>query len=220
MSNRTLDLTDTVYDYILSTSLREPKILSDLRDETSRHTMSMMQISPEQGQFMTLLGELIGVRRYLEVGTFTGYSSLAMALSMGPNREIVCCDISEEFTDVARKYWARAGVDNHITLHLGHATDTLDMLINSGRRNEFDMMFIDADKTNYKAYYERGLELVRTGGVIAIDNVLWDGKVADPGISDEDTDAIRALNTQLHMDERISLSLLPIGDGLTLARKR
>lgn len=220
MSNRTLDITDTLYDYILRESLREPPILADLRKETGEHTMSMMQIAPEQGQFMALLGELIGARSYLEVGTFTGYSSLAMALSMGADSRVVCCDTSEEYTDIARKYWARAGVDDRITLHLGHAIDTLDVLSGSGHGNHFDMMFVDADKVNYGAYYERGLELVRVGGIIAIDNVLWDGKVADPSVSDEETDAIRTLNTTLHTDERISLSLVPIGDGLTIARKR
>jgi predicted O-methyltransferase YrrM len=220
VSNRTLNITDALYDYILDVSLREPEILAELREETSNHTMSMMQISPEQGQFMSLLGELTGAKRYLEVGTFTGYSSLAMALSIGDAAEIVCCDVSEEYTDIAQKYWQRAGVAEQCTLHLGHATETLEMLIKSGHGNYFDMMFIDADKTNYGAYYDVGLQLVRSGGLIAIDNVLWDGQVVDPAVEDEDTEAIRAINARLHHDERISLSLVPIGDGLTLIRKK
>ncbi len=220
MSNRTLNLTDDLYDYILDVSLRESDILAELREETSHHTMSMMQISPEQGQFMSLLGELTGSKRYLEVGTFTGYSSLAMALSIGSDAEIVCCDVSEEYTAIARKYWERAGVTNQVTLHLGHATETLDMLLSTDHGNHFDMMFIDADKANYGAYFDLGLQLVRSGGLIAVDNVLWSGAVADPEVDDEDTTAIRALNARLHHDERISLSLVPIGDGLTLIRKK
>lgn len=220
MSNQTLNITNRLYDYILDVSLREPDILADLRAETSHHAMSLMQISPEQGQFMSLLGELTSTRRYLEVGTFTGYSSLAMALSIGAEAEIVCCDVSEEFTAIAEKYWQRANVANRVTLHLGYATETLNMLLDTGYDDYFDMMFIDADKTNYGAYFDLGLQLVRSGGLIAVDNVLWDGKVADPDVLDEDTTAIRALNTRLHHDERISLSLVPIGDGLTLIRKK
>lgn len=220
MSNQTLNITDELYDYILKVSLRESDILAELREETSHHTMSMMQISPEQGQFMSLLGDLTGTSRYLEVGTFTGYSSLSMALSMGAGAEIVCCDLNEEFTSIAQKYWDRAGVSDRVTLHLGYATETLDMLLNTGHDSYFDMMFIDADKPNYGAYFDLGLKLVRSGGLIAVDNVLWGGKVADQDETDEDTTAIRTLNARLHHDERISLSLVPIGDGLTLIRKK
>lgn len=220
MSNRTLSLDDRLYDYMLETSLREPDILTRLREETSQHKLANMQIAPEQGQFMAMLARLIGAERYLEVGTFTGYSSTTIALALPDTAEIICCDISEEFTDVAKRYWNEAGVADRITLYLGSASDTLKQLISDGRSGSFDLMFIDADKDNYDSYYELGLELVRPGGLILIDNVLWSGDVADPSVDDNPTRCIRAINAKIALDNRVELSLVPIGDGLTLARKR
>ena len=179
-----------------------------------------MQISPEQGQFMALIARLIGARRCLEVGVFTGYSSLATALALPDDGRIVACDVSEEWTSVARRYWQQAGVTHKIELHLAPATDTLDALMAQGQAGTFDFAFIDADKTNYLAYYERTLALLRAGGLVLIDNTLWSGKVADPEVADADTVALRHFNEVLHRDERVDLSLLPLGDGLTLARKR
>lgn len=220
MSNRTIDLTDDLYDYLLQVSLREPPLLARLREETKDVPFAGMQISPEQGQFMRLLVELIGARRTLEVGTYTGYSALAVALSLPPDGQVIACDISDEYTSVGRPYWAEAGVADKIDLRLAPAVETLDTLIAEGGADSFDFAFIDADKTNYATYYERALVLVRQGGLIAIDNVLWDGAVVDPADESEDTLAIRALNAALTDDERVSLSMVPIGDGLTLARKR
>ena len=182
--------------------------------------MGQMQIAPEQGQFMALLVELIGAKRTLEVGVFTGYSSLCVALALPPGGRIVACDSSEEWTAVARRYWREAGVDGKIDLRLGPAVETLDSLLAAGEAGRFDFAFIDADKTEYADYYERILELLRPGGLVAVDNVLWSGSVADPAKSDDDTVAIRAFNEKLLGDERVSLSLVPIADGLTLARKR
>ncbi len=220
MSARTIALTDKVYDYLLANSLREPPLLARLREETATMPMANMQIGPEQGQFMALLVELIGARRTLEVGTFTGYSALSVALALPADGRVVACDISEEFTAVARRYWAEAGVADKIDLRLGPAVETLDALIAEGLSGAFDFMFIDADKQGYDAYYERGLALLRPGGLIAIDNVLWNGAVADPDRQDEETRAIRALNRKVQADERVGISLVPIGDGLMLARKR
>jgi caffeoyl-CoA O-methyltransferase len=179
-----------------------------------------MQIGPEQGQFMALLVELIGARRTLEVGTFTGYSALAVALALPPEGRVTACDVSEEYTRVARRYWAKAAVEHKIELKLGPALDTLGGLLAAGAAGSFDFAFIDADKNNYDGYYEQALQLLRPGGLIAIDNVLWGGDVVNPEKRDPDTTAIRALNEKLNADERVSISLLPIGDGLTLARKR
>ena len=220
MSNRTIDLTDRLYDYLLKVSLRESPLLAELRAETAKLPMAGMQISPEQGQFMALLAELIGARRALEVGTFTGYSSLVVALAMPADGKLVACDVSEEFTAIARRYWARAGVAAKIDLRLAPALDTLGKLLADGGAGTFDLAFIDADKKEYDGYYEAVLKLLRPGGLLLVDNVLWDGAVADPKKRDSDTLAIRALNKKLHDDKRISLSLIPIGDGLTLARKR
>ncbi len=219
MSARTIELTDKVYDYLLANSLREPPLLARLREETADMPAASMQIGPDQGQFMALLVELIGARRTLEVGTFTGYSALVVALALPADGRVVACDISEEFTAVARRYWAEAGVADKIDLRLGPAVETLDALIAEGLSGAFDFMFIDADKQGYDAYYERGLTLLRPGGLIAIDNVLWHGAVADPDRQDEETRAIRALNRKVQADERVSISLVPIGDGLMLARK-
>ncbi len=220
MSNRTLSMTDALYDYLLAVSSREPEILRRLRAETARLPNAGMQIGPEQGQFMGLLVQLMGARRTLEVGVFTGYSSLAVALALPPDGRVVACDVSEEWTAIARRYWAEAGVAGKIELRLGPAVETLDALLADGQADGFDFAFIDADKENYDHYYERALRLVRPGGLIAIDNVLWGGRVADPEAQGESLAAIRALNAKLHRDERVALSLVPIGDGLTLALRR
>lgn len=219
MSNRTLTIDDRLYDYMLAVSLREPAILRRLREETAALAESAMQIAPEQGQFMAFLVESLGVRRALEIGTFTGYSALTVALALPADGRLIACDVSEEWTAIARRYWREAGVADKIDLRLGPALDTLDRLIADGESGGFDFAFIDADKENYDGYFERVLALLRPGGVIAVDNVLWSGRVADPGDDDADTRAIRAFNRKLHEDRRISLSLLPIADGLTLARK-
>ena len=191
-----------------------------LREETASMEQANMQIGPEQGQFMTLLLELIGARSALEVGTFTGYSTLAMAVALPENGTLVACDVSEEWTAIGRRYWEEAGVAHKIELRLAPALETLDALLAEGNAETFDFAFIDADKEGYDAYYERALELVRLGGLIALDNTLWEGKVADPAVTDVDTEAIRAINAKLALDERVTLSLIPVGDGLTLARKR
>jgi len=220
MSKQTLPLDDRLYSYLLSNSLREPAILTQLRQETANYPASMMQIAPEQGQFMALLVRLMGASKALEVGVFTGYSSLCVALALPPDGKLVACDVSEEYTTVARRYWQQAGVADKIDLQIAPALKTLDALLADGQANSFDFAFIDADKQNYAGYYDRAFQLVRPGGLIAIDNVLWSGKVADPTVEDASTKAIRAFNQALHQDERIILSLLPIADGLTLAVKR
>ena len=219
MSSRTHGLTDTLYQYVLDVSLREPAVLRRLREETAAHPRATMQISPEQGQFMALLVRLMGARKTLEVGVFTGYSALSVALALPPEGRIVACDVSEEYTAVARRYWHEAGVEDKIDLRLAPALETLDALLADGHAGTFDFGFIDADKQNYVAYYERALSLLRPGGLLAIDNVLWGGDVADPSITNETVTAIRALNARLRHDTRIRLSLLPVGDGLTLALK-
>jgi caffeoyl-CoA O-methyltransferase len=213
-------INDELLDYIGHVTLREPEILCRLRDETSSHPHAEMQISAEQGQFMALIVHLLSARRTLEIGVFTGYSSLAVALALPDDGRIIACDISEEWTSIARRYWREAGVERKIDLRLGPALKTLDDLIAQGQGGRFDFAFIDADKGNYINYYERALVLVRPGGLIAVDNVLWDGKVIDPSVNDADTRAIRAFNESLHDDERVWLSMLPIRDGLTLACKK
>ncbi|MEH2081978.1 MAG: class I SAM-dependent methyltransferase [Nostoc sp.] len=220
MSKQSIGLDNQLYNYLLSVSLREPEILGRLRQETANHPRGGMQISPEQGQFMRLLVQLIAAKKTLEVGVFTGYSSLSVALALPADGKIIACDVSEEFTAIARRYWQEAGVADKIALQLAPALETLDRLLATGQAETFDFAFIDADKENYDAYYERSLQLVRPGGLIAIDNVLWSGQVAQEQNQDESTQAIRALNHKLHHDERITLSVLPIGDGLTLAIKR
>ena len=220
MSIRTIGLDPALHEYLLSASLREHPALARLRAETASHPRVNMQIAPEQGQFMALLVKLIGARNCIEVGVFTGYSSLAVALALPPSGRIVACDISEEYTAVARRYWEQAGVAGKIDLRLAPALETLDALLASGGAGSYDFGFIDADKEAYADYYERLLRLLRPGGMIAIDNTLWDGAVADPADQEADTVAIREFNARLHDDARIDLSLVPIGDGLTLARKR
>ncbi|MEG4817495.1 class I SAM-dependent methyltransferase [Microcoleus sp. K5-D4] len=220
MANSTLGLENQLYDYLLSISLREPDILASLREETAKHPMAQMQIAPEQGQFMELMVQLMGATKTLEIGVFTGYSSLCVALALPSNGQIIACDVSEEYTAIARRYWEAAGVANKISLQLGPAINTLDKLIAEGQAGTFDFAFIDADKENYEAYFERSLQLVRNGGLIVIDNVLWSGRVADPQVQDESTTAIRTFNEKLRNDPRVTLSVVPIADGLTLALKR
>jgi predicted O-methyltransferase YrrM len=203
-----------------SVSVREPAILRRLREETASNPQAVMQIPPEHGQFLALLMQLMGARRTLEIGVFTGYSSLAVALALPHDGTILACDVSEEYTSVARRYWKEAGVDHMIDLRIRPALETLKDLITQRQHNRFDFAFIDADKANYEGYYEYALELIRPGGLIAIDNVLWHGAVVDPQANDADTLAIRALNKKLHGDTRINLSMLPVSDGLTLCYKR
>ena len=220
MANRTIALSDGLYDYLLEVSLREPDVLRRLREETAKIPVAAMQIAPEQGQFMALLVELMEARTAIEVGTFTGYSSLSVALALPPGGRLVTCDVNAEWTAVARRYWAEAGVADRIDLRLGPALETLDALIADGEEGTFDFAFIDADKKSYEAYYERILTLLRPGGLVGVDNVLWSGRVIDTARQDSETRAIRAFNEKIHADPRVSLSLVPIGDGLTLARKK
>jgi predicted O-methyltransferase YrrM len=220
MTNQTQGLEPHLYNYLLSVSLREPEILAQLRQETAQHPMARMQIAPEQGEFMALLVQLIGAKKTLELGVFTGYSTLVVALALPSDGKIVACDVSEEFTAIARRYWQQAGVADKIDLHIAPALETLESLLAAGEAETFDFVFIDADKGNYDTYYERSLQLVRPGGLIAIDNVLWSGRVADPQVQDNRTRKIRTFNQKLHQDQRITLSLIPIADGLTLALKK
>jgi caffeoyl-CoA O-methyltransferase len=219
MSRRTLNLDDTLYQYLLDHSLREHPEQTALRQATAGHPRARMQISPEQGQFMQLLVKLIGARRTIEVGTFTGYSALTVALALPADGKILACDINDEYTSIGKPYWQRAGVAGRIELVIAPALQTLDARIAAGETGTYDFAFIDADKAGYDGYYERCLRLVRAGGLIAIDNTLWGGDVAKPA-EDDDTRALQALNDKLHGDERIDMALLPIGDGLSLARKR
>jgi predicted O-methyltransferase YrrM len=219
MANKTLSLSTALHAYLVEHSVREPEILQRLRVETANDSMSMMQIGPEQGQFMQLLVRLMGAKNCLEVGVFTGYSSLAVALVLPNDGHIVACDISEKWTAIARKYWMEAGVAAKIDLRIAPALSTLDGLISSGKAGSFDFAFVDADKINYLGYYERALTLVRSGGLIAVDNTLWGGQVIDKKSQSDDTKAIRQFNDRLRTDPRVHLSLLPVGDGLTLALK-
>ncbi|HEX2244762.1 MAG TPA: class I SAM-dependent methyltransferase [Gammaproteobacteria bacterium] len=220
MSTKTITLTESLHHYLLSVSLREPPILARLREETAQHPLANMQIAPEQGQFMALLVRLMEAKKCLELGVFTGYSALSVALALPPDGKLIACDVNEEWISMAWRYWQEAGVAHKIALRIAPALETLDKLLANGEAGSFDFVFIDADKENYANYYERSLELVRHGGLIVIDNVLWSGRVADPNEQDMDTVAIRRFNTKLHFDERIALSMLPLADGLTLAYKR
>ncbi len=219
MASRTINLTDRVYKYLVENSVRDQPVLKALRAATARLPAAMMQISPEQGQFMAFLVKLIGARRTVEVGTFTGYSALVVAQALPPGGKVIACDVSEEFTAIARRFWKKARVERKIDLRLAPAKQTLDRLLAAGEAGRFDFAFIDADKNNYNAYYERCLKLLRKGGLIAVDNVLWGGAVANPKVKDKDTSAIRALNKKLKADKRVEISMVPIGDGLTLLRK-
>ncbi|PSO98706.1 MAG: SAM-dependent methyltransferase [Cyanobacteria bacterium QS_9_48_30] len=220
MTKKTLGLDSQLYNYLVSVSLREPEILRQLREETASYPDAQMQIAPEQGQFIALLVQLLGAKKTIEVGVYTGYSSLITALNVPADGRIVACDFSEEYTAVARRYWKAAGVADKVDLRLAPALDTLNDLLSAGEAGTFDFVFIDADKEGYENYYSLSLQLVRSGGLIVVDNVLWSGKVADSQIQDEDTQALRAFNEKISHDERVSISLVPIADGLTLARKR
>ncbi|MCL4315679.1 MAG: class I SAM-dependent methyltransferase [Gammaproteobacteria bacterium] len=236
MSNKTINMTEELYEYLLSVSLREPSLLKHLRAETAKYPMANMQIAPEQGQFMALLVQLLRAKKALEIGVFTGYSALCVALALSADGKLIACDVSEEWTKVARRYWQEAGVAHKIELRLAPALETLDKLLDDGQAGTFDFAFIDADKTGYDDYYERSLQLLRPGGLIVLDNMLRNGRVVDaphcdvqgctnvaggrtPGATDEATLAIHKLNQKLHHDSRIALSLLPLADGLTLALK-
>lgn len=227
MSNRTIELDDDLHAYLLAHSLREADVLEELRGRTAELPMHNMQIAPEQGQFMGLLAQLasasrpveLGEPRFIEVGTFTGYSALALMLAV-PDATLVACDVSDDWTRIARQYWRKAGVHERIELHLRPASETIEALIHDGCEGTLDFAFIDADKVNYHSYYEGCLKLLRPGGIVTLDNVLWGGSVADPDDQDEDTVALREINEHLHQDERVDVSMVPIGDGLTIARKR
>jgi predicted O-methyltransferase YrrM len=221
MSDRSIGLSETLHQYLLANSVREPEVLAHLRQETDRHPLSNMQISPEQGQLMGLLVQLIGAKKCLEIGVFTGYSSLSVAMNLPDDGRIVACDVSDEFTAIARKYWQLAGVSEKIDLQIAPALETLDRLLANGEAGTFDFAFIDADKNNYAAYYDRCFQLVRQGGLILVDNVLWYGRVIDPAMdADKRTQAIKQINQQIYHDDRVQISLIPIGDGLTIARKK
>ena len=219
MSRTHTPLTDELSDYLSEITLREPDVLRRQREASAQHPQASMQTAPEQGQFLDLMIRLTGAKKTLEVGVFLGYSSTCVALALPPDGKIIACDRSEEYTAQARQMWAAAGVTGKIELRLGPAVNTLDVLIAEGHAGSFDFAFIDADKANYANYYERAMVLVRTGGLIAIDNVLWHGAVADAADTTADTEAIRAFNRALHADQRIALSIVPLGDGLTLACK-
>jgi predicted O-methyltransferase YrrM len=220
MTRKTLNLTDALHDYLLSASLREPPVLRQLREETASEPLARMQIAPEQGQLMALLVRLMGARKALEIGVFTGYSSLAVAMALPEGGKLVALDNDAAWTATAQRYWASAGVADRIELRLAPALESLDRLVREGQAGSFDFAFIDADKDGYLAYYERCLALLRPGGLVAVDNVLWSGRVADPADDDEDTHALRDFNDFVLADQRVDLSMVPIGDGLTLARKR
>ena len=220
MGKKSLGLDSQVYDYLVSVSVREAEVLTKLREETNQHPMSVMQISPDQGQFMGLLVQLLGAKKTLDIGVFTGYSSLVVALALPADGKVIACDVDEKYTAYARRYWETAEVTDKIDLRIAPALETLDKLIAEGQAGSFDFAFIDADKRNYHNYYERALELLRPGGVIAVDNVLWSGRVADPEDTDKRTIAIREFNQKLHQDKRVKISMLPIADGLTLALKQ
>jgi len=220
MGKKSFGLDSQVYEYLLSVSLKEAEVLTQLRAETDRHRARVMQISPDQGQFMALLVKLIKAKKTLDIGVFTGYSSLVVALALPEDGKVIACDRDPESTKIARRYWQQAGVEGKIDLHLAPALDTLDRLIAEGQKDSFDFAFIDADKSNYYNYYERSLILLRTGGIVAIDNVLWSGKVADPQDTDKRTIAIREFNRKIYQDRRVEISLLSIADGLTLAIKK
>ena len=220
MANKTIGIPDELAAYVVEVGTREPELLVRLREETAALPQHGMQIAPEQGAFLALVVELIGARRCIEIGTFTGYSSTVVALALPEDGRLVCCDVSEEWTSLARKYWDEAGVAGKIDLRIAPAAETLDRLLADGEQDTYDFAFIDADKAGYDGYYERVLRLVRPGGLIALDNTLWGGQVLDPDTDDKDTRALRALNAKLAADERITLCLLPLADGVTLARRR
>jgi predicted O-methyltransferase YrrM len=215
-----LGISPQIEDYVSRFGTREHPVLKRCREETqANHPRAGMQIGEDQGAFMGLIAQLIGAKRYLEIGTFTGYSALAVALALPPDGKVVCLDISKDYTDLARVYWKDAGVDSKIDLQIGPALDAMDRMI-AAKESLFDFIFIDADKPNYDFYYERALKLVRTGGLIAMDNMLWSGAVVDPANNEVSTLAVRALNAKVHGDARVDISLLTVADGIMLARKR
>tara|TARA_B100000029_G_scaffold261333_2_gene257643 strand:+ start:271 stop:933 length:663 start_codon:yes stop_codon:yes gene_type:complete len=220
MSTGILNYTRDLRDYLWDKGINEHPALKELRIETAGLPESMMQICPEQGALMGNLIRMISAKRTIEVGTFTGYSALVVALALPKDGEVIACDVSEEWTAIGKEKWEQAGVSHKIDLRLGPAVDTLDELIQQGQEGSFDFAFIDADKVNYTAYYEKCLQLITTGGVIAIDNVLWGGSVLDGKRNDEDTKAIRELNDFVALDERVNISMIPIGDGVTLVVKK
>jgi len=220
MSRHTLNLTDDLYLYSLSIGLREHPVLTRLREATESHPMAKMQISPDQGQFMAFLVRLTGARRILEIGTFTGYSALAMALALPDSGRLMACEIDPDYARIALDYWGRAQVAHKIELRLAPAAETLSRLLSEGAADTFDLCFVDADKQNYDTYYELGLKLLRPGGLMLVDNILRGGDSANPATTSLGTQAIRALNTRMHGDSRVELSFVPIGDGLMFAQKR
>jgi predicted O-methyltransferase YrrM len=220
VTDRRLQITDELHRYLVDHSVREPDVLARLRTATASLPQAQMQIGPEQGQLMALLAKLVGAKRCIEVGVFTGYSSLAVALALPQDGRILACDVSEKWTAIARRFWREAGVEHKIELKLQPAVRTLEELLAAGETGRYDFAFVDADKPAYDTYYELLLKLLRPGGLMALDNTLWSGAVADPDEREPNAVALRALNEKLHRDERIDLSLLPVGDGLTLARKR
>ena len=219
MSSDTIELNQSLRDYLINVSVKEPGVLKDLREETLQLDEFQMQISPEQGSFLSFLVKLINAKHTLDIGVFTGYSSLVVALQLPQNGYVTACDTNEEWTEIAQKYWKIAKVEDNIDLHIAPAVETLEKLISNGNEGLYDFSFIDADKINYQHYFEQSLTLVRKGGVIAIDNVLWGGRVLDNSDTEPATRAIREFNSKLYKDDRVAISMIPIGDGLTLAQK-
>ena len=219
MSTATIMLDKKLREYLLNVSVKEPEILRELREETAQMEYSAMQISPEQGAFMSFLVKLIQAKRTLEIGVFTGYSALVVAMALSEDGIVTACDVSEEWANVGMKYWKKAQVEDKIDLRIAPALKTLDQLLSEGKQGTYDFSFIDADKIEYQSYFDKSLELLRIGGLIAIDNVLWGGSVIDDSIQDSSTRAIREFNENLSSDPRVSISMVPIGDGLTLACK-
>tara|TARA_B100001013_G_scaffold335701_1_gene254358 strand:- start:259 stop:921 length:663 start_codon:yes stop_codon:yes gene_type:complete len=219
MSSNTIELNQSLRDYLINVSVKEPGVLKDLREETLQLDEFQMQISPEQGSFLSFLVKLINAKHTLDIGVFTGYSSLVVALQLPQNGYVTACDTNEEWTEIAQKYWKAAKVEDNIDLHIAPAVETLEKLISNGNEGLYDFSFIDADKINYQHYFEQSLVLVRKGGVIAIDNVLWGGRVLDNSDTEPATRAIREFNSKLYKDDRVAISMIPIGDGLTLAQK-
>ena len=220
MSTKTILMDDQLLEYLRQNSVREPDVLQELREETQKLPHSGMQISPEQGQLMAMLVRLVNARKIVEIGTFTGYSSTVMALAMPEDSQLIAFDISEEYTRTARIFWKKAGVDQRVKLILGNAKESLKDFLQAGEQESVDLAFIDADKSSYAEYYECCLKLIRPGGLILVDNVLWSGQVADASNHDKDTEALRIFNAALSSDQRVDLCMVPIGDGLTIARKR
>ena len=220
MSTKTILMDDQLLEYLRQNSVREPVVLRELREETQKLSNSGMQISPEQGQLMAMLVKLVNARKIVEIGTFTGYSSTVMALAMPEDSQLIAFDISEEYTRTARIFWKKAGVDQRVKLVLGNAKESLKDFLQAGEQESVDLAFIDADKSSYAEYYECCLKLIRPGGLILVDNVLWSGQVADASNHDKDTEALRIFNAALSSDQRVDLCMVPIGDGLTIARKR